>query len=530
MASSISKFFTSFGILKKILLCCGCLLAWENIHADLDSNATPKLKKKPISTGNSLPTAIAETATAEVSRAGEVTLRLRGIARGGGQVEFRIQQKPRHGKIIRSKSAGLDSLDVVYRHSGDQSSDTDSFVFVVRASNLGPFSPGVVKIRIIDQPGRLMAPESLLFPATLVGQTASDNFVVLNEGGETLSGKISVTPPWMLKEAVAYNLAPGEKRKITVLFAPKASGEVNGSVFFEGIKPTSVDLRGEGLAPFQANPTKLILAPSLNGKRSGIVSLQNNTSQTLLIEIASQLHVPKSVSLQFGESKEITVEDDGIGLLNSFITFKSDEYTTRVDVSASEAVARTSPSVTAPTPSPASQASPPPSVASTPVPNIQIPDPVEAAPNPTPQPSTPASFITAEIVSLSSSAIRIDWSLPKVLPQARFSIQQRYLFLDNNKKLVNEWVEVPSAIINLSEKNGSATIEDLDADTVFTFRVQQISGENTSKVSSLPLVYKTEPNFFKRLTWRFFLIPLGVILLFTVIWKRWRKQTLLTEN
>ncbi len=533
MASSI-RYFSAVLAQRKIGLIAAilCLLYPFAARADLNSDATPKLKKKkPEPTGIIMPTAIAQPTSAEVNRARDVLIRLTGVARGSGQVEFRLQQKPSHGRIISSKPVGFDSLDVLYRHSGDERSESDSFVFAVRSGGIGPFSPGEVRIRIIDPPGSLLAPESIPFPATLAGEIATEEFVVLNEGGQALRGLITVPSPWHLRDAASYQLAPGQKRKITLHFAPSGSGKFSGNLIFEGERPVTVELTGEGLAPFDAGPAKIKLLPGLDGQRSGSISLQNNTAETVSIQVSSPLTVSPSISLQFGETRELVVSDNGIGPIESSVTLKSGTYSTRVAVTAEETPASaptstssTSSTSSAPTPEPTPS---PTSVVTTANPAPVTPPVVESTPaeEPAASPATsyPAQTLAAKITPLGRSTIRIDWTLP--LPGAAVVIEQRYLTLDARRQLQTQWVDVPSARIESKGKTGRAIIGDLDAGDVFTFRVRQTLGNGQPALTSIPLVYKTAPGLFASLTWRSFFFPIGTILLGFVVWKRWQAYT-----
>ena len=509
MASSISKYF---------LLAASLVLGLGSpvLRADLDANATPKAKKKPTPLGITLPTAVAETAAAEVERGGEISIRLRGISRGGGQVEFRLSQKPQHGRILRSKTVGLDTLEVVYRHSGDAQSDTDSFVFAVRASGTGPFSPGEARIRILTQPSRLLVPESLVFPGTLVGQTATDSFVVVNEGGTPTRGVITISLPWKISGPANYDLQPREKRKVTVLFAPTSSGSLEGQLTFEtGERPIHVALQGEAVPTFLASPAKLVLAPTLDGKRAGTVSLQNNTPETITIEVESKFNLPKTVALQFGEARDLIVEDTGIGLLHSVIVLRNGAESRRIEVTASEAAPRSVfTQTTTPTPSPTPSPTPVVAAVSSPTPFSEPPPP-----EPTPTPKFAPASLTAKVSRLSSDSLRIDWTNPA--PSIPCAIEQRYLILDDQKALQVQWVPVPSARITQSGNTGSAIIDDLDANTVFIFRVTQTQG---SRLTSLPLTYRTQPTFIHRIEWKSVLFPLAGLLVGFILWKRWQNR------
>ncbi len=524
--SSISKSFPAFRVPPSALRIVSAgvfALSAHFIRADLNSEATPKLKKKDILSASHPITAVAAPVSTEVNRGGKIVIRIQGIASGGGQLEFRLLQKPLHGRILNSKPAGMNSLDVTYVHSGDSASDHDFFIFGVRSAAGGPFSPGQAKITITSSPGHLLVPEALTFPSTLTGQTASDSFVVVNEGGEVLNGKITISEPWHLVEPAAYQLSPGEKRKITVLFTPKNHGPCEGRLIFEGAKPAFVNLLGEGLGSFLASPAKLVLAPTLDGKRRGVVSLQNNTTEPIVIEVESNLDLPKSVTLQFGETKELTVEDSGIGLLTSHITFKASAYARRVEVVANEAAARILPTpalvVISPTPAPVAPSTPP--VSYTPQATPESSPIAEEEPHASP-PSTsvPLLFISVRLVPLSNSRIKLEWSADA--PISHYTIEQRYLLLDEEKKIKVQWVPVPSAKITVSGSQGVALIEDLDADTAFTFRIVQTDSD--ARITSLPVTHRTPPGFFHRFTWRSFIFPLGVLSLGLILWKRWRAR------
>ena len=513
MASSISKYFL---LAASVVLGMGLPV----LRADLDSNATPpKAKKKPTPVGITLPTAVAETANAEVERGGEISMRLRGISRGSAQVEFRLVQKPQHGRIVSSKTVGMDTLEVLYRHSGDAQSDTDSFVFAVRASGVGPFSPGDAHIRILTQPSRLLVPESLVFPGTLVGQTATDSFVVVNEGGTPVRGVITISLPWKISGPANYNLQPREKRKVTVLFVPTSSGSLEGQLTFEtGERPIHVALQGEGIPTFLASPAKLVLQPTLDGQRAGTISLQNNTPEPITIEVESKFNLPKSVVLQFGQARELVVEDAGIGLLHSFILCRNGAETRRIEVTASEAAPRsvalqTITATTSPAPTPVSIVA-----INSPAAATEQPTP-EPPPAPTPPPPFPPAPISAKLTRVSSDSVRIDWTQPA--PSTACAIEQRYLIFDQQKALQVQWVSVPSARISQSEKDGSALIGDLDADTVFTFRVVQTQG---SHLTSQPLTYRTQPSVFHRIGWKSPLLSLGALLVGFLLWKRWKNR------
>ena len=525
--ASISNLFPR---LRTVFSAIGCLLCFglgSSLRADLDSNATLKLKKRNPSTTTAAPTAVAEAATVDVERGGQVTIHLRGISSGGGRLEFGLTQKPKHGQIVSSKVVGLDRLEIVYRHSGEASAKTDSFLFAVRAGSSGPFSPGVAKIRIATSPGRVMAPDALDFPPTLVGKTATESFVALNEGGVVVRGKMTISPPWRIVGSADFRFGPAEKSTITVEYAPVQSGSQEGQLTLEtGGRPVRIALHGEGIPTFLVSPSKLKLQQAADGSRSGVISVQNNTPEPITIEVESTFDLPKTIPLQFSEGKELTVTDRGIGSVESMIRFKNGVETQRIEVRASELVRSPEVASASPTPTPAIASIIPPQPAATPSPTAApTPAPAEVVEYPTPEPApTPppvyAQFISAKLIPASTDSVRIEWKDPK--SSGPHAIQQRYLLLDNEKNLKTEWVPVPSAKLSQSGREGHAIIDDLDSKTVFTFRVVQTGSEPLH--TSLPLTHRTPPGFFGRISWKSVLYPLAALLIGAVIWKRWQNR------
>lgn len=273
----------------------------------------------------------------EVARGNTIMIRLRGIAEGGGPIEFRLGQKPRHGRILGSTRVADDLLDVRYQHSGTRNSDFDQFVFAVRQQGIGPFSPGDVKIRVIDLPAKLIASEEFIrFPAVEIGQAETRQIVISNQGGLPTNGSLRVTHPWKLDNPREYQIRPGSSVEIPVRFEPESAGEIQGNLVLEGDVPLSVSLAGSGIAPFAANPGEVRLETHANGSRLGTFVIENTTSHLVPIEVKTDLLAPgqpTGFELKFGEAREIRIEAPSGAPLTSEVLISSGKYATRIQVS-----------------------------------------------------------------------------------------------------------------------------------------------------------------------------------------------------
>lgn len=315
-----------------------CLvLIGVSTRADIDTKAYPNKSRRPTA-AVARPTAVAQPAEVQVARGNTVTIRLRGIAEGGGPIEFRLGQKPEHGRIVSSTRVADDLLDVRYQHSGTRNSDFDRFIFAVRQQGMGPFSPADVKIRVFDLPARLVAAEELIhFPATEIGHAETRQIVISNQGGLSASGSLRVTRPWKLNCPANFRIQPGASTEISVTFEPESAGEIQGNLLLDGDVPLSVSLTGSGTAPFTTSPGQVTLENAGSGSRSGTFIIENTTTHVVPIELKTTLLAPEQPShfeLKFGESREIRIVAPDGSSFASEVLVSAGNYTTRVHVSA----------------------------------------------------------------------------------------------------------------------------------------------------------------------------------------------------
>lgn len=127
-------------------------------------------------------------------------------------------------------------------------------------SNSGSVSPLVVplEVTVLSGPKAVITPDSIEFPATKVGSTATTQQVVIeNQGDFPLQIQqlliISGTPqtfPISNDGCSLVEIAPGADCEVTVGFAPSKAGERNASIFLITNTPgpvTTAALSGEGM-------------------------------------------------------------------------------------------------------------------------------------------------------------------------------------------------------------------------------------------------------------------------------------------
>ena len=96
---------------------------------------------------------------------------------------------------------------------------------------------------------------------TIVGTSIDvDAFLVVNVGGGTLTGNVSVSQPFSIVSGESYSLTHGQAQAVTVRFSPTDEGEFDSVVIFTGAGGATRSVRGEGgdvLAPniYITNPS-----------------------------------------------------------------------------------------------------------------------------------------------------------------------------------------------------------------------------------------------------------------------------------
>jgi hypothetical protein len=90
-------------------------------------------------------------------------------------------------------------------------------------------------------------PTSLDFGDVEVGSSLERNFIVSNSGNGTLTGVVTVSPPFEVVSGVAYLLDSSESATVSIRFAPTAEGGASDMADFSGGGGGSSFLTGQGI-------------------------------------------------------------------------------------------------------------------------------------------------------------------------------------------------------------------------------------------------------------------------------------------
>jgi hypothetical protein len=90
-------------------------------------------------------------------------------------------------------------------------------------------------------------PTSLDFGDVEVGSSLERNFIVSNNGNGTLTGVVTVSPPFEVVSGAAYLLDSSESATVSIRFAPTAEGGASDMADFSGGGGGSSFLMGQGI-------------------------------------------------------------------------------------------------------------------------------------------------------------------------------------------------------------------------------------------------------------------------------------------
>jgi hypothetical protein len=116
------------------------------------------------------------------------------------------------------------------RFTADASSDDESCVALHRSEGGGGFVS--VAIGEVIGPICTMIPWSLDFAEVPIGQSSEQNVEIRNSGGGVLAGELAPNCAdfTIVAGAGSFELAGGERRSVTVRFAPRTSGEITCAI------------------------------------------------------------------------------------------------------------------------------------------------------------------------------------------------------------------------------------------------------------------------------------------------------------
>jgi hypothetical protein len=296
------------------------------LAAPMSATAGPKQLRTP---------PVGETIDAQVMRGGSIRITLKAFEGRGNPLAYKIASSPRHGELDDFRQADNDRqgfASVVYAHGDDEDSREDEFSF--RAEALvggGVSSPIKVRVRIVDAAPKLQVTPVVNF-STVAGETERQQIILANEGGGLLEGSIAPKEPFSVEGNPRFSLGRGDMTNIVIRFSPRTVDTVAP----QRISPapadpaTTVTLRGEALAPFQASAEPLRVQP--DGSREGTIAATNFSYAPIVLEIAlapddateiaSQAEIPgqgiAEIPLRIGPEKADGAREIRVALSNAF--------------------------------------------------------------------------------------------------------------------------------------------------------------------------------------------------------------------
>src|SRR6266478_478347 len=122
-----------------------------------------------------------------------------------------------------------------------------------------------------------LSPTNLSFGPVIIGQTNTQNFQLVNNGGQTLTGSVITTLPFLIQSGTPFSLAPGQTGLVAVSFAPTNAVSFSNVVVFTSNDGNSTNsVTGSGLTP----PQLAVLPSSLD---FGTVAVGSNAQASFTI-------------------------------------------------------------------------------------------------------------------------------------------------------------------------------------------------------------------------------------------------------
>jgi hypothetical protein len=219
---------------------------------------------------------------------------------------FAITVPPKYGTLSplqqSPRQTHVDQATVVYTHSGEMSSLTDTFVFEARSENSAV--QGVAKIQILHPQIRVEPAGELNFGSVIAEQSTSRNIYLHNTGEIPVTGAATLTSPFSLLEA-NYSLAPNERKKIIIQCQPQKAGAYQTRLQFSSHPQLVYQIQATALSPLAFFPETLDLGTQAQHESfTEKIKLFNRgkKSQHVSLKIDAPFYVEKKVFLLAGES------------------------------------------------------------------------------------------------------------------------------------------------------------------------------------------------------------------------------------
>lgn len=163
-----------------------------------------------------------------------------------------------------------------------------------------------VAVLTVPAPAQLLVkPASLNFGLVVVGKTNTQNFQVVNTGGQTLNGSGITGLPFTLMTGIPFSVPPGQTGQVSVAFTPTSASSFSNVVLFTSNGGSSTNpLLGSGIAvpmpSFVGNPTNGFapLTVSFTDNSTGTITnrfwdwgdgIATNTTATSLVHVYNSL-------------------------------------------------------------------------------------------------------------------------------------------------------------------------------------------------------------------------------------------------
>ena len=267
-----------------------------------------------------------------IFRGRTVEIPLRAVGRAPTALKFILRSQPKYGRLGKIQLTSRKTAVITYYHDEKSVASFDSFSYAVQAVDTAVSAPATVSIAISEEPPALSVVHSLEFGAGWAGEKRSEEIVIRNTGGGTLTGKMVVSEPWKVLGSPEYQLARREEKKIRLLFAPPEAGEFATRLLFSHDPRSSVALSGSAQAPLEFDPAEEVVLTPLAGEniRAGRFTLRNCTPSERVVDISlpEQVQGPEEISVPpHGEvTVDLRTKADFFEALEDRIDLESDGY------------------------------------------------------------------------------------------------------------------------------------------------------------------------------------------------------------
>jgi hypothetical protein len=208
------------------------------------------------------PTFLIKPVAVQVTRGEVVKIPIQVVPAYGDDVKVEISIPPAYGSLEPMGRIGSSGVVYRYAHKREFKEEEDSFRFRVKLPGHA-WNSYRGSIRINEPRGILkIQPKRLDFGKVPVGVVVTKKLTLINQFGSRVSATLMVPSPWSIKGEGDFSLKEGESRSFEVRFAPTEVREEIGAarVAPQNTNFPTIDLSGEGIAPFLIDATKAVIS------------------------------------------------------------------------------------------------------------------------------------------------------------------------------------------------------------------------------------------------------------------------------